>query len=356
MSTNKPNALVISSHIPSMKIPEAGQKIAWHFLNELSKTHNVFLIAFQNSFERSYAIADELSFCKDLKIIEQSSYKKLFNILFNPFFPFRVATRKSKNVERLIKEYISIYQFDKIHFEFTTSMVYADLFDSSSFLQVTEHDITYQSYFRKYKESFWIKKLFYKFEYYRFKKWELNALRRMSKIIVLNDKDVSLLKKEKMFNAIIEVNKPFINPMFSNVAQNKREPCTLLFWGAMNRIENEDAILWFLNNMYKQLKKEKPNIKLYIVGNNPSDKVKKFQDANIIVTGFVENPIEYFEKATLAIAPLRLGAGIKIKVLESLDAGLKVISTDVGAEGIENENLIVAKDKNEFVKKILDNI
>lgn len=354
---NKPNIIVISSHMPSLKIPQAGQKIALSFFKELSKTHNVYLIAFRNNFEKIHSSINEVDFCKEVHIIEQSLLDKVINIFLHPFLPLRVATRKNKAVENLIKNYINLLQIDKVHFEFTSSMLYADLFDYKNvFLQTTAHDVTFQSYYRKYQQSFGFKKLMYKFEYLRFKRWELNVLNKMSNIIVLNTKDLDILKKENISLAKIKVNPPAVDLIFLNARQDRREKESLLFWGAMNRTENEDAILWFLEKIYPTLKQSRPNIKLYIVGNSPSEKVQKFQSANIVVTGFVDNPIEYFEQATLAIAPLRLGAGIKIKVLESLAAGLKVISTEVGAEGIENPNLIIANDENSFILKILENL
>lgn len=353
----KNNILVISSHMPSLKIPQAGQKIIFNFLKELSESYNVFLITFRNNFEKEYADIKDLDFCQEVKIIDVSLFDKFFNILINPFLPLRVGTRKSKRVEKIIKNYINLYKFEKIHFEFTSAMGYLDLFDiKASFLQVTEHDITYQSYIRKYTTSSGLKKICYKFEYLRFKKWELNSLRKMSKIIVLNNKDAELLKKENYEESKIEVKHPFVNSVFFKARQDKREKNSLLFWGALNRIENEDAVVWFLTDILPIIKQNKPNIKIYIVGNMPSNKVKSFQSTNIIVTGFVENPIEYFEKATLAIAPLRLGAGIKIKVLESLAAGLKVISTSVGAEGIDDEKIIIADSEDEFSLKILENL
>ena len=353
----KKNILVISSHMPSLKIPQAGQKIALSFFQGLSKTHNVYLIAFRNNFEKMHSSTNELEFCKEVHLIEQSLLGKIVNILLHPFLPLRVATRKNKAVENLIKNYINLLQIDKVHFEFTSSMLYADLFDYKNvFLQTTAHDVTFQSYYRKYQQSSGLKRFMYKIEYLRFKKWEISVLNKMSSVIVLNTKDLDILQKENISLTKIKVNPPIVDMLFLSARQDQREMESLLFWGAMNRMENEDAILWFLEKIYPTLKQSRPNIKLYIVGNSPSGKVQKFRSENIIVTGFVDSPIKYFEKATLAIAPLRLGAGVKIKVLESLAAGLKVISTEVGAEGIENSNLIIANDENSFILKILENL
>ena len=79
----------------------------------------------------------------------------------------------------------------------------------------------------------------------------------------------------------------------------------------MNRKENEDAVLYFINNIWNNINKE--NVKFYIVGSKPSEKIKNLENENIVVTGFVENPKEYFSIMDISVVPLRLGAGIKDK-------------------------------------------
>ena len=128
-----------------------------------------------------------------------------------------------------------------------------------------------------------------------------------------------------------------------------------MFWGAMNRKENEDAVIFFMNNIWPYINKENKEIKFYIVGSKPTDKVKSFESENVIVTGFIEDPKEYFKIMDLSVIPLRYGAGIKIKVLESLAAGIPVITTDVGAEGINLENgknSYIVNSSSKFIEKI----
>ena len=120
----------------------------------------------------------------------------------------------------------------------------------------------------------------------------------------------------------------------------------------MNRHENVDAAEWLIQKIFPLVKKNVPGLKLLIVGANPPYGLLKWQCKDITVTGYVEDPAEYFEKATLAVLPLRLGAGIKYKVLECLEAGLSIITTDVGAEGISHDSIMIANNTDEFVKLI----
>ncbi|MEO1185016.1 MAG: glycosyltransferase family 4 protein [Cyanobacteria bacterium J06636_27] len=144
----------------------------------------------------------------------------------------------------------------------------------------------------------------------------------------------------------IIVKPPQLSEFVSKIKRNleKIENKSLLFWAAMNRPENEQAAINFIQNCFTDLLKIDPEYKLYIVGSNPSLKIKQLESENIIVTGFIEDPSDFFEKAQIGIVPLLQGAGIKLKTLEMMQAGLPVISTSIGAEGIENSTNIFVND------------
>jgi glycosyltransferase involved in cell wall biosynthesis len=112
----------------------------------------------------------------------------------------------------------------------------------------------------------------------------------------------------------------------------------------MSRIENYSAAINFIENSFPLVKAIFPLTKLYIIGSNPPSNLIKLSSESIIVTGYVEDPSAYFERASIGIAPLLEGAGIKVKVLEMLEVGLYTIATPVAAEGIvTNSNLKVCE-------------
>ena len=216
-----------------------------------------------------------------------------------------------------------------------------------------EHDISFQAFERKMNnEKNYLKKLFYKFEYKRLKKYEEGMIRKFDIVIVQNQKDFELIEKE---NKNIKILKPFFNK-FPIVSKNIDEKINIGFFGAMNRSENEEAVIFFLDKVWKKI--QRGNIYFYIIGANPSEKLKRVISnySNVILTGFIEKAEEYFSILDIGVIPLLRGAGIKIKTVEMLYSEIPVVSTEIGVEGIliENEeDYLMANNDKEFIEKIL---
>ena len=95
-------------------------------------------------------------------------------------------------------------------------------------------------------------------------------------------------------------------------------------------MENYLSALWFIENVMPQLH----NYIFIIIGNKPPKELMEKSSNNIIVTGYVPDIIPYFSDALCIVAPLLLGAGIKIKILEGLSSGIPVLTNTIGIEGI----------------------
>jgi len=132
----------------------------------------------------------------------------------------------------------------------------------------------------------------------------------------------------------------------------------LLFVGGFNHKPNLDAVLWFVSSVYPEIIKKCPEMKFYIVGSKPPKEIKSLASKNIIVTGFVsdEELIEFYNTCKLVVVPLRYGAGVKGKVIEALYNRVPVVTTTVGAEGIQEVGniLTIADTESDFANKVLD--
>lgn len=109
---------------------------------------------------------------------------------------------------------------------------------------------------------------------------------------------------------------------------------TLLFVGGFSHEPNVDAMLFFLQQVLPLIREMKPNVHLNIVGANPPDSIRRLAGQKVSITGFVPDLRPYLDSAAVSIAPLRFGAGMKGKVGEALAAGLPLVTTSIGAQGM----------------------
>jgi polysaccharide biosynthesis protein PslH len=121
------------------------------------------------------------------------------------------------------------------------------------------------------------------------------------------------------------------------VGQSDSKP-TILFVGLMDFHANIDAVTWFSRNVWPEIARNHPEIHFQIVGRNPAPEVRALVSDRIHVTGTVDDVRPYYASAVAAVVPLRSGSGTRLKILEAMAAGVPIVSTRLGAEGIDAEH------------------
>ncbi|CAM4374635.1 TIGR03087 family PEP-CTERM/XrtA system glycosyltransferase [Alteromonas australica] len=131
-----------------------------------------------------------------------------------------------------------------------------------------------------------------------------------------------------------------------------------LFTGVMDYKPNIDAVCWFVEHCWPAIKTHMPQATFTIAGMNPSEKIKALaKDKSIQVTGFVDDILPYFHKATAFVAPFRIARGVQNKVLQASACALPIITTSMGAEGISfasEQTMYLANTDEEFIASCID--
>jgi glycosyltransferase involved in cell wall biosynthesis len=132
----------------------------------------------------------------------------------------------------------------------------------------------------------------------------------------------------------------------------------ILLNGTMSYYPNVDAAVWFVEKMFPLILQILPQTKLLIVGQNPVEEVQRLaRDAQIIVTGSVPDMRDYLNRSNLVVVPLRIGHGTRLKVLEAMAVGRPVVSTPIGAEGLDaqaGKHLLLADDPTQFAASVIE--
>ncbi|MCL4538604.1 MAG: glycoside hydrolase family 99-like domain-containing protein [Bacteroidetes bacterium] len=176
------------------------------------------------------------------------------------------------------------------------------------------------------------------------KKREVAVYKKADDVWVVTEQDRSALQSENIDVPIhirpVIHDLPIVNTDFAG-----REG--LLFVGNFNHTPNLDAVTFFVEQVFPRVKKSIPGVRLYIVGNDPGNQVAALASSDVVVMGYVPDLSVNYGKCKVTVAPLRYGAGLKGKVVESLSYGVPVVTTSIGAEGTglrDGSEILVADD------------
>ena len=140
-------------------------------------------------------------------------------------------------------------------------------------------------------------------------------------------------------------------------AYHLAERSGLMFVGGFGHAPNADAVLWFFREIWPIVKKSRPDLIMHVLGSRPTEEIMRLDAPDFRIHGFVsdEELARFYRETRMSVVPLRYGAGIKGKVVEAMKSASPVITTHVGAEGIEGAQNVLAieDDPAAFAQRIL---
>jgi glycosyltransferase involved in cell wall biosynthesis len=201
-----------------------------------------------------------------------------------------------------------------------------------------------------------VKKAMYGMEFRKMLRYEQAAVRKFQQVIAVSENDRSLMTQW------VDADRVTVVPTGVDLAQykpdpNSAEPAPLVtFVGAMDWEPNVDGVEYFCSEVWPAIQKEVPGAHFRIVGRNPVRRVEKWASESIEVTGRVPSGIEHLRESAVVIVPLRIGGGTRLKIYEAMAAAKAVVSTTVGAEGLDihpGRDIILADDARAFSQAVI---
>lgn len=172
---------------------------------------------------------------------------------------------------------------------------------------------------------------------------------RFDGVIAVSETDASVIRTQYGAQAVTSVPTGVDLDYFTPRIPAARATPELLFVGSMDWQPNEDGIRWFVESVFHLVRARIPDVSLSIVGRSPSKALLALAErsSGVSVTGAVPDVRPYLHRAAVSIVPLRIGGGTRIKIYEAMAAGVPVVSTSIGAEGLPllpGQHLLIADD------------
>lgn len=277
----------------------------------------------------------------DLRIKPFEALKNLFSDESYHVKRFISANFTNKLIEILKKDKYDIVQLEMVYM---APYIQTIRENSDATIVLRAHNVEHLIWDRIAKKTKFLPKRWYINHLVRtLKKYELNVINQVDGIAAITYRDAAFFRGE---TAVPVIDIPYgVNPDDFKPHYEVKDIPTLYHIGSMNWMPNEEGIAWFLNNVWGKLIKRNPNINLYLAGRHMPKWLMKLKAKNVNVLGEVADAKEFIRNHDIAIVPLLSGSGIRIKIIESMAMGRTVITTMIGAEGIqysEYENIIIA--------------
>lgn len=275
---------------------------------------------------------------------------------------YHLFSKKSYHVDRFIAKsfqtklvnILSNQSFDIVQLETLFMTPYISLIKKYSTAKIVlrAHNIEHLIWQRIYRLSTHpLKKLYLKKLYKTLRQYELNILKEPDALLPISEKDAQFFSNHTTIpikTIPFGIDLPTINV--------ELEPENALYYiGAMNWMPNAEGVRWFIKEVWPRLTEKHKAIKLYLAGREMPRWMRQIEEKNIIVLGEVSDAAEFIKSKNICIAPLFSGSGIRIKIIESMALGKAVVSTSIGAEGIDVEdsfNISLADSAEEFARAI----
>ncbi len=193
----------------------------------------------------------------------------------------------------------------------------------------------------------------------RLVRFERQVCQNVAHVIATSQADADAFRWLSPKSAVSVVpNGIYVQEYMQSSTQLELGSAALLFTGSMGYRPNVDAVLWFADAILGQIREAVPEARLFVVGKNPHPRLAPLrQRADVEITGYVQDVTPFLHSGAVYIAPLRMGSGTRLKLLQAMAAQRAIVSTTIGAQGLEimpGRELLIADDAAAFAQQVID--
>jgi glycosyltransferase involved in cell wall biosynthesis len=343
---------------------DAGGKIrSYNILRHLQERHEmVLLTTYGGERDRWYEDEVKKQFPGSLPIWtaapDSSTLARLFHYLycFSSGAPFAIRKFTDRAAGKKIAQLIQQEKFDGVVCDFlAASLTFpVSLWGKTILFQHNVETVLWDRMLSS--EPSRLKRLLYRIEAGRMRRYECSSIGQFRHVIAVSEQDRAYMSRfmpaENISVVPTGVNLDQYRPATGGQAN---EPL-VMFTGTMNFEPNMDGVEYFCREIWPRVLKAVPNARFRIVGKEPVASVRRLASETVEVTGTVPSVAEHLQQAWVLVVPLRMGGGTRLKIYEGMAMGRAIVSTTIGAEGLDVRNgkdIILADQAEAFADAVI---
>jgi glycosyltransferase involved in cell wall biosynthesis len=348
--------LVLVPHAPRLDAPHGGRALA-SLLHRLAERHDVALVCIRGEDEarvddalRSWcSLVEEVSVRRPAPGPWRRRGQQVAKLFGGP--PSLIARAAAPGYAERVRAIAGSWRPDVVQIELLETAQYLAALDECAAPRVlVDHDPGAHAAEDWSGAATGPRRAWRRLDVIAWRRFSRKAFATVDRVVVFTDRDRAAVERlapdvgVRTIPLTIELPERSLDPKGG-------DPPTLLFFGGYGHAPNADAAGRLLNSIFPALRTAHPRLVLQLVGDKPTDQMRSLAGDGIVVPGRVESMIPYLDAATVVAAPLRLGGGMRVKVLETLAAGKALVASTRALEGLEleaGEEALVADTDEDF--------
>lgn len=351
--------LFISYDFP---FPPSGGSISrdYNLIKQLSKHHELHWInrTIRGKIKQEYK--DEMKkYFKEMNIIEWNYDQDPAGLLKSMVtkVPYIIKRFESDEMKDLVNKTICNNNFDLILCDHIyLSQYIPDNIAGRIPVIPNNEDCGFTYYKRMTENSGPARSIYASSQWKKLLDYEIEVLKKYKVYITTSENEKELISEYYDGAEICVIENGVDTEYFSPQKRNEESP-SIIFTAWFKYYPNTKAAMDFVKNIFPGIKKEIPDLKFYIVGKEPPASVKDLEKTEgVVVTGYVDDIRNYLKNADAAVIPLQIGGGTRLKILEAMSMKVPVVSTVLGAEGLQvkdGRDILIARNDEDFISKVI---
>jgi glycosyltransferase involved in cell wall biosynthesis len=349
---------------------DSGAKIrAYYVLRHLAQRHEVTLVSFVRADDRPDAVAHLEAFCRAVYTVpmRRSLLRNARALLVAGLTrqPAIIVRDEIGQMRATLRDLVQKERFGAVHAD-QTSMVQYALYARVRArhrpkLVLDAHNALYRIPQRlAAREPNPVKRLAFRREARALARYEAQAYGQFDRVVFVADEDRAVF--EERLSTVADA--PFttipicVDPQEKALVERARSPRAVTHLGTMFWPPNVEGVVWFAREVFPRVLAQVPGACFVVVGKDPPPEVCALpqQMRNVQVTGYVSDPVPYLAETAVFIVPLHAAGGMRVKIVDAWCWGLPVVSTTIGAEGIDvhdGEDILIADTPAAFARAVV---